>query len=83
LSMKNPNNTIGNRTRDLPNCNTVPQPIAPSRPPHSITIDYIHFSLSDCNEAKGQMLQCLQQISILFRICGSNFTIISVMLPLL
>jgi hypothetical protein len=29
--MKNSNETIGNRTRDLPNCGAVPQPTAPPR----------------------------------------------------
>jgi len=31
--MKNPNHTIGNRTRDLPTCNAVPQPTALPRSP--------------------------------------------------
>ena len=29
--MKNSNDTIGNRTRDLPACSAVPQPTAPPR----------------------------------------------------
>jgi hypothetical protein len=29
MSLKNSNDTIGNRTRDLPACSAVPQPIAP------------------------------------------------------
>jgi hypothetical protein len=29
MSMKNSSDTIGNRTRDLPTCSAVPQPIAP------------------------------------------------------
>ena len=29
--MKNSNDTIGNRARDLPTCNAVPQPSAPPR----------------------------------------------------
>jgi hypothetical protein len=29
MTMKNSNDTIGNRTRDLPACNAVPQPTAP------------------------------------------------------
>jgi hypothetical protein len=29
--MENSNDTIGNRTRDLPACSTVPQPTAPPR----------------------------------------------------
>ena len=33
MSMKNSNDTIGNRTRDLPTCSTVPQPSAPLRTP--------------------------------------------------
>ena len=33
MSMKNSNDTIGNRTRDLPACSTVPQPTAPPRVP--------------------------------------------------
>jgi hypothetical protein len=31
MSMKNSNDTIKNRTRDLPVCSTVPQPTAPLR----------------------------------------------------
>jgi len=31
ISMKNSNDTIGNRTRDLPACSAVPQPTAPPR----------------------------------------------------
>ena len=31
MSMKNSNDTIGNRTRDLPTCSAVPQPTAPLR----------------------------------------------------
>jgi hypothetical protein len=33
MSMKNSNDTIGNRIRDLPVCSTVPQPTAPPRAP--------------------------------------------------
>ena len=33
MSMKNSNDTIGNRTRDLLGCGAVPQPTAPSRAP--------------------------------------------------
>ena len=32
--MKNSNGTAGNRTRDLPACNAVPQPAAPPRAPY-------------------------------------------------
>jgi hypothetical protein len=33
MSMKNSNDTIGNRTRDLPACSAVPQSTAPPRAP--------------------------------------------------
>jgi hypothetical protein len=33
MSIKNSNDTIGNRTRDLPVCIAVPQPTAPPRAP--------------------------------------------------
>ena len=36
--MKNSNDTIVNRTRDLPACSAVPQPTAPTRAPHSVII---------------------------------------------
>ena len=31
--MKNSNDTVGNRARDLPTCNAVPQPTAPPHAP--------------------------------------------------
>jgi len=34
MSMKNSNDTIGNRTRDFPGCSAVPQPTAPPRAPY-------------------------------------------------
>ena len=38
MSMENPNDTIGNRTRDLPTCSAVPQPTALPR----TTVFYEH-----------------------------------------
>ena len=34
MSMKNPNDHIGNRTRDFPACSKVPQPTTPPRIPY-------------------------------------------------
>ena len=45
--MKNPSDTIGNRTRDLPTCNAVPQPTALSRTP-SILFKMTNISLKFC-----------------------------------
>ena len=41
MSMKNSNDTIGNRTRDLPTFSAMPQPTAPRRTPRS-EASYIH-----------------------------------------
>jgi hypothetical protein len=38
LSMKNSNDTTGNRTRDLPACSAEPQPTAPPRAPYKVVI---------------------------------------------
>ena len=40
-AMKNSNDTIVNRTRDLPVCSTVPHPTAP--PPSSCEVNFIFF----------------------------------------
>jgi len=40
MSMKNSNDAIGNRTRDLPACNAVPQPTAPPRAPDLNLVDF-------------------------------------------
>jgi hypothetical protein len=34
MSMRNSNDTIGNRTRNLPACSAVPQPAVPPRAPN-------------------------------------------------
>jgi hypothetical protein len=44
ISMKNANDTIGNRTRDLPTYSAVPQPTAPPRAP-DITSIILFFTL--------------------------------------
>ena len=38
ISMKNCNDTIGNRTRELPACSAVPQPTAPPRTTNDRTL---------------------------------------------
>ena len=42
MSIKNSNDTIGNRNRDLPACSAVPQPTAPPRAPTRMNVDKIH-----------------------------------------
>jgi hypothetical protein len=49
MSMKNSNDTIGNRTRDLPACSAVPEPTAPPRAQvhgiNSVKIQYTNVIL--------------------------------------
>jgi len=40
MSMKNINDTIGNRTRDLPACSALPQPTAPPDAPLQIISNF-------------------------------------------
>jgi len=47
MPMENSNDTIGNRTHELPACNAVPQPTAPLRAPtHDSSNEYINFILT-------------------------------------
>ena len=53
--MKNSNDTIGNRTRDLPTCSAVPQPTAL---PRALTLhveNYDLYSVSYVHEAGSHM----------------------------
>jgi hypothetical protein len=43
MSMKNSNDTIGNRTRDLQACSAVPQPTAPPRNPDFVHVMFTKF----------------------------------------
>ena len=50
--MKNSSDTIGNRTRDLPNCSAVSQPTAPPRAPMRLWTGQNKFlNLLECNTA--------------------------------
>jgi hypothetical protein len=46
MSMKNSSDSIGNRTRDLPACNTVPQPNATPRAPADKEMFINNFKIS-------------------------------------
>jgi len=50
--MKNSNDTIGNRTRDLPTFSAVPQPTAPPRAPYSLVGKYNLFDGTDIIRAE-------------------------------
>ena len=62
MSMKNSNDTIGNQTRDLPVCSTVPQPTAPPRAPVSkVVFINIYLNIKQC---------CDRMVSVTY-----NFTV--------
>ena len=48
MSMKNSNDTIGNRTCDLPACSAVPQPTAPLCAPMMIVLVKKHLHSKFC-----------------------------------
>jgi len=50
MSMKNSNDTIGNRTRDLPACIAEPQPTAP---PRGSMLIFMFFEKKKQAEEKG------------------------------
>jgi hypothetical protein len=65
--MKNSNDTIGNRNRDLPACSAVPQPTAPPRTPYLegecslevclretgyANMSRVEFNTQDCSASK-------------------------------
>ena len=52
--MKNSNDTIGNRTRDLPACGAVPQPTAPPRVPR-----YFGINLNSVKTESADLSLCL------------------------
>ena len=45
--MKNPNDPIGNRTRDLPACSAVPQPAAPNHKGRRLYISWLSVQPDD------------------------------------
>jgi hypothetical protein len=47
--MQNSNDTIGNQTRHLPTCSAMPQPTAPPRAHHYVTLYFVfHLKEADC-----------------------------------
>jgi hypothetical protein len=58
MSMKNSNDIIGNRTRDLPACRAVPQPNVPSRAPQCV-VPYLKFRRKNYTQIKK-----LEQMSV-------------------
>jgi hypothetical protein len=53
MSMKKSNDTIWNRTRDLPACSAVPQPTAPLRAPMKYLYILLHITLEKCQLMHG------------------------------
>ena len=65
MSMKNSNNIIGHRTRDLQACSTVPQPTAPPRGPLN-DINRTVFSINgDISSSLQGMHERLIQLTLI------------------
>jgi len=62
--MKNSNDNIGNRTRVLPACSSVPQPTAPPRAPIPVLITRLKFL--ECEELRKDKIR-----SFIYFICNS------------
>jgi hypothetical protein len=61
MSMKNSNETNGNRTRDLPTCSTVPQITAP---PAACPIKYIYCILYQFIIVTGSGEEIIRDVTI-------------------
>ena len=61
--MKNSNDPIGNRTRDLPVCSAVSQPTAPPRAPSNILVILIRFGTLvgwNCNNIVNKFMRFIK-----------------------
>jgi len=78
--MQNCNDTIGNRTRDLPACSAVPQTALPRAP---VNIRYLHYTTNcilprlktnekSCSGVLGY--ECLVQRDVITQACGQTVT---------
>jgi len=73
MSMKNSNDPIGNRTRDLPTCSAVPQPTAP---PHVPCVYIYIFSVLDFEVEINMYNKCHHEVAIFtawWELCLSYF----------
>ena len=61
MSMKNSNETIGNRTRDLPTCSAVPQPITLPRA-HNRTTYRTKVTVQEMNRLMRTLKYSLQKV---------------------
>jgi len=59
MSMKNSNDIIGNRTRHLLACSTMPQPTAPTRAPRSACRLYLYSFISINDYARSSGCLCI------------------------
>ena len=67
--MKNSNDTIGNRTRDLLTCSAVPQPTAPPRYPFSLLAGEKNFFLENfcpVTLSLGAIREMIKEASVYF-----------------
>jgi len=72
--MKNSNDTIGNRTRDLPTCSAVPQPTALPRAPGSKHVEDLNkHIIKEIVHQVGHLLELYEDVrSKKYKICVEN-----------
>ena len=86
MSMKNSNDNIGNRTRDLPTCRAVPKPTAPPRAPmvnnmqHDLALDHRQTRQFKIEMYKGKWSKfkgaCVLRVSLYsMQLFKCNFTL--------
>jgi hypothetical protein len=73
--MKNSNDTIGNRTRDVPACGTVPQPTAPPRAPLNSINHLMFVTKTDFHEVRTPIFlwNSYSKMLIKFRLTSKHF----------
>ena len=78
MSTKNSNDTIGNRTRDLPTCSAVPQPTAlpPAPCKYGIFYEIMQFVQSAYNMCKSLASRGLAEQTMRF-ILGLGYTTVN------
>ena len=79
MSMKNSNDTIGNRTRDLPACSAVLQPNAPPRTPNQHM--NLYLNKTDIQQSENAQMTAnprVQKTSKMIKICTLYKNLVSI-----
>ena len=70
MSMKNSSDTIGNRTRNLPVCSTVPEPTAPPHAPYKYSISRVSASYFG---EEGKITELVMRVLHAMKKCNPSY----------